>query len=400
VPKIDFSAVKDHVFDTIKTIAPHDSQDRFEKLGVTVIRASARFIAKNKVEAGGRVIAARYFVIATGSRAVVPPIPGLDPDRVYTNETIFPLREAPAHLVIIGGGPIGVEMAQAHRRLGCRVSILDLGAILPRDDSKNVAILKAALVAEGIDLYENITIERVAHSDSGVVCFVNDSDRSLEIAGSHLLVAAGRKPNTEDLGLDLAGIHFDKKGISVDGRLRTNMTHVFAIGDVAGGPQFTHVAGYHAGIIISNICFKLPARVDYRALPWVTYTDPELAQVGLTEVAARAQYGHSIKVVEWDFDQNDRAIAARITAGQVRVITTKGGHILGASIVGNHAGELIGLWALAISNRLKISAVTKMIAPYPTLGEASKRAAGAWYTGALFSDRTRKIVSLLQRLPF
>lgn len=400
-PEIDFAAIKDHVFDTIKAIEPNDSQERFEKMGVTVIRDSARFIGLEAVQAGEHIIKARHFVIATGSRAVVPPLPGLDMDKVFTNETIFGLREKPDHLLIIGGGPIGLEMAQAHKRLGCMVSVFDMGKILPRDDQGNVEIVRQALLGEGVALYEKISIKQVLHTETGMTLTIEKDGKTQEIEGSHLLAAAGRTPSTDSLDLEKAGVKYDKKGITVDAHLRTSNKKIFAIGDVSGGPQFTHVAGYHAGIVIRQVCFKmLWAKIDYKALPWVTYTDPELAQVGLTEVDASKQHGNTVKVVEWHFDENDRAMTERTTKGQIRVITNKNGHILGASIVGSQAGELIGLWALAITNSLKINAVTSMIAPYPTLGEISKRAASAWYTPSLFSDKTRRIVQLLQKLPF
>lgn len=399
-PEIDFSAVKDHVFDTIKTIEPNDSPVRFRSLGVNVILEEGRFISPDTVQAGEHIIKARYFVIATGSRAVVPPIPGLDKDKAFTNETIFGLREKPDHLLVIGGGPIGIEMAQAHRRLGVKVSVFDMASLLPRDDQSNVEIVRQALLKEGIDLHEGVSIKEVKHGDNSVTLVIEKDGAVQEVSGSHLLVAAGRAPNTDGLDLDKAGVKFEKRGITVDAHLKTSNRKIFAIGDVSGGPQFTHVAGYHAGIIIRQICFKMFwAKVDYKALPWVTYTDPELAQVGLTEDEARKQHGDDIKVAEWHFDENDRAIAERTTKGQIRVVTNKKGLILGASIVGSSAGELIGLWALAITNGLKIGAVTGMIAPYPTLGEISKRAAGAWYTPSLFSDKTRRIVGLLQKLP-
>jgi pyruvate/2-oxoglutarate dehydrogenase complex dihydrolipoamide dehydrogenase (E3) component len=398
-PEIDFSAVKDHVFDTIKTIEPHDSQERFEGLGVTVIRDHGRFTDTDTVQAGEQTIKARYFVIATGSTALIPPVPGLDESKVHTNETIFGLREKPEHLLIIGGGPIGIEMAQAHRRLGCEVSVFDIGPVLPRDDRKCVEIIRNTLQKEGVALYENCTAKEVKHISHGHTIIIAKDGKTIELKGSHLLVAAGRKPNTGSLDLEKAGITFDKGGIKTDARLRTANKRIFAIGDVAGGPQFTHVAGYHAGIVIRNICFRIPARVDYKALPRVTYTEPELAQVGLTEDEARKRHGDTIRVAEWSFAENDRAIAERTTDGTIRVITNKKGLILGTSIAGPQAGELISLWALAISNSMKIGAVTNMIAPYPTLGEISKRAAGAWYTPGLFSDKTRRIVRLLQKLP-
>jgi pyruvate/2-oxoglutarate dehydrogenase complex dihydrolipoamide dehydrogenase (E3) component len=399
-PDIDFAAVKDHVQDTIKFIEPNDSQERFEGLGVNVVRESAKFTSKNTIKAGDYNISSRYFIVATGSSPVVPPIPGLDQEKVLTNETIFQLREKSEHLLIIGGGPIGIEMAQAHRRLGSQVSIFDMGKILPRDDSKNVEIIRQAFQAEAINIYESISIKEVVHTDKQIKLVIDKNGETSEIIGSHLLIAAGRKPVTDGLDLEKAEVIFNKRGIEVDARLRSSNKKIFAIGDVAGGPQFTHIAGYHAGIVIRNICFKLPAKVNYQALPWVTYTDPELAQVGLTEETARQQYGDSIKVVDWPYKENDRAIAERTTSGRISVITSKRGHILGVSMVGHQAGELINIWGLAISAKLKINAIAGMIMPYPTLSEISKRAAGAWYTASLFSNRTRGIVKLLQKLPF
>ncbi len=399
-PDIDFLSVKNYVNNVIRTIEPNDSQERFEGMGVKVLRDHAQFITPDLIQSGPELIKAKYIVIATGSRPVVPPINRIETVPILTNETIFSLNEKPEHLLIVGAGPIGIEMAQAHKRLGCDVSVFDMGTLLPRDDKQNVAILKQALISEGINLYEGISIEEIKSDNGRVIIHIAQNDRKIEIAGTHLLMAAGRAPNTETLGLDKASINYNKTGIIVDKRLRTNNKHIFAIGDVAGGPQFTHVAGYHAGIVIKNICFKIPAKVDYRALPWVTYTDPELAQVGLTEQQARERYGDKLKISQWEFNENDRAITEANTQGRVSVITTTQGHILGASIVGPHAGEISQVWGLAISSKLRISAIAGMIAPYPTLAELNKRVAGAWYTPKLFSDRTRKLVNLLQRLPF
>ncbi len=398
-PDIDYLAVKDHVKTVIQSIEPNDSQERFEGLGVKILRDHARFITPDLIQSGTEIIKAKHIVIATGSRPVIPTIQGIETVNVLTNESIFSLTEKPEHLLIIGAGPIGIEMAQAHRRLGSKVSIFDMASLLPRDDTKNVGILKSQLESEHINIYEDISIDKIKNNNDQVTIILVKEGKKFEVSGSHLLVAAGRVPVTDSLDLDKAGIHYTKKGISVDKRLRTSRRRIFAIGDVAGGPQFTHIAGYHAGIVIKNICFKIPAKVDYRALTWVTYTDPELAQVGLTESEARVQFGNNIKVVEWSLKENDRAIAEANCEGNIRVVTTGSGHILGASIVGPHAGELIQVWGLAISSKLKISAIAGMIAPYPTLAEINKRVAGAWFTPKLFSDRTRKLVALLQKLP-
>ncbi len=400
-PEIDFSAVKDHVFGVIAKIEPHDSQERFEGLGVSVYREAAEFINAHSIKVGDQTITSRYFVIATGSRAAIPPITGLDASKAFTNENIFDIREKPDHLVIIGGGPIGVEMAQAHKRLGCNVTIIDMGNILIKDDPDLVDILRTRLTDEGITLHEQSAIKSVKHGENSVSVTYEKNGQTETVTGSHLLVAAGRKPNLDSLNLEKAGIKYERTGITVDQRLRTSQTHIFAAGDVSGGPQFTHIAGYHAGIIIRNVAFKIPAKVDYAAMPWVTYTDPELANVGMTEAMAKEQHGQDkIKTVTWEFEENDRASASNRNEGMIKVTLMKNGKILGATIIGPAAGELIGLWGLAITKKMKIGDITSMIAPYPTLGEISKRAAGTWFTPKLFSPRTQKIVGLLQKLPF
>jgi pyruvate/2-oxoglutarate dehydrogenase complex dihydrolipoamide dehydrogenase (E3) component len=397
-PLVRFDAVNDHVKGVIAAIEPHDSVERFTKLGVRVILARARFTDPDTVEAGDARIRAKRFVIATGSRASVPPIPGLASVPHFTNETVFDNRIRPEHLVVIGAGPIGCEMAQAHRRLGARVTMLDKAVVLPKDDPELVAVVQKQLEAEGVRILTGVNIPTVAQTAGGVAVTIEHGGTSETIAGSHLLVAAGRKANVEDLGLELAGVRTSKTGIEVDARLRTSNRRVFAIGDVSGGYQFTHLANYHAGIVIRNALFRLPAKVSYRALPWTTFTDPELAQVGLTEAQARAE-GRNVQVARFAFRDIDRARAEHDEEGFAKVITDRRGRILGASIVGPRAGELIHTWVLAISSGLKIGAVATMVAPYPTLGEINKRAAGAWFAPKLFSDRTRRLVRLLLRLP-
>ena len=392
-PQIDFAAVAESVQRVIASIAPNDSEERFAGLGVRVLRAEARFTSPRTVRAGEIVIRPRRFVIATGSQPMVPAIPGLGGVPYLTNETVFVNRELPGHLIIIGGGPIGIEMAQAHRRLGARVTVIDVGPLLPRDDPELSASLTERLSEEGIDTRPRTEIAAVEHDGEAVAIRLASGER---IAGSHLLVAAGRRPSIEALDLSAAGIAATVKGILVDARLRTTNRRAFAIGDVAGGPQFTHIALYHAGIVIRNALFHLPAKVDYRALPWVTYTDPELAQVGLTEAAARAA-DRSVRVLRWHFAENDRAQTERETEGLVKIMTRGNGLIAGASILGAGAGDLILPWALAISQKLKIGALANLIVPYPTRNEASKRAAGSYYTPTLFSPRTRRLVRFLAR---
>lgn len=393
-PRVDFGAVKDHVDAVIAQIAPVDSQERFEGLGCTVIRAFARFTGPREVQAGDQTIRARRFVIATGSRPFVPPIQGVETVPYLTNETIFAQRDRPGHLVVIGGGPIGIEMAQAHRRLGCEVTVIEGAQVLGREDPELAAVVTAALKAEGITLVEGQPVVRLAGTEGAVEVTLGDGTL---VKGSHLLMAVGRKVALEGMGLEAAGIAHTPKGVTVDARLRTTNRRVYAIGDAAGGLQFTHVAGWHAGIVIRQAVLGLPAKADPRAVPRATYTDPELAQVGLTEAEARKAHGDALTVVRAEFAHNDRAQAEGKAQGLLKVMVVKGRPV-GASIVGPQAGELIGLWALAISARLKMSAIAGMIAPYPTLGEVSKRAAGAYFSPKLFENpMLKRIVRLVQR---
>jgi pyruvate/2-oxoglutarate dehydrogenase complex dihydrolipoamide dehydrogenase (E3) component len=393
LPQVDFGAVKDHVAGVIAAIAPIDSQERFEGLGVRVIRAWARFVSRTEVEAGGQVVAARRFVIATGSRPAVPPIPGLETVPYLTNETIFPLRERPSHLVVVGGGPIGVEMAQAHRRLGSAVTVIESAKALSREDPELAAVVLDRLRAEGVTIREGATVARVS-GDGGVTVTLADGSG---ITGSHLLLAAGRKVALERLNLGAAGVVHDARGVTVDARLRSSNPRVFAVGDAAGGAQFTHLAGYHAGIVLRQALFALPARA-VAPIPRATYTDPELAQVGLTEAEARAAHGAAVSVVRWPYHDNDRARAEGRTAGLVKLVVVKGRPV-GAGIVGAQAGELIGLWSLALSARLKLSALAGVVLPYPTLGEVSKRAAGAYFSPRLFASAgVKRAVRLVQRV--
>jgi pyruvate/2-oxoglutarate dehydrogenase complex dihydrolipoamide dehydrogenase (E3) component len=395
-PKIDFLGVHDHVIGVIAAIAPHDSQERFEGLGVRVIRAPARFVGAQEIEADGQRIHARRIVVATGSSPALPPIPGLAAVPHLTNETVFDLTERPEHLIVIGGGPIGCELAQAHRRLGAAVTILELFSILPKDDPAAVGVVRDQLRADGIDLREQVEVKAVVRDGNGIALTIEEVGAEQRIVGSHVLVAAGRRANVDGLDLEAAGIAYGPKGIKVDARLRTSNRRAYAIGDVAGGFQFTHVAAHHAGVVIKNALFKLPAKVDYRAVPWVTYTEPELAQVGLTEDLAKEQ-GVAVQALRWSFAENDRAQAERAMAGFAKALVDRRGRIRGATIVGERAGELIQPWVLAMSAGIKIGAMAQFIAPYPTLGEVSKRAAGSYYTPKLFSERTRKLVRFLMR---
>jgi pyruvate/2-oxoglutarate dehydrogenase complex dihydrolipoamide dehydrogenase (E3) component len=396
-PQVDFRAVHDHLRGVIAAIAPHDSVERFEGLGARVILAAARFTGPREVVAGDFRIRARRFVIATGSSPVRPPIPGLDRVPHHTNETIFDLVERPRHLLIVGGGPVGCELAQAYRRLGAAVSLVEMADLLAKDDPELVALLRRRLEGEGVALQERTKVTGAEPASGGLALLTERQGRPDRLEGSHLLLAVGRRASVAELGLDAAGIAHGTAGITVDRGLRTSNRRVYAIGDAVGGLQFTHVAGYHAGIVIRSAFFRLPARVDYRAVPRVTYTEPELAQVGLSEQEAQAA-GQTVQVLRWPLAENDRAQAERTTEGLVKVVAGMRGRVLGAAILAPHAGELIQPWILAVANGLKLSAVANMIAPYPTLGEASKRAAGSFYTPLLFNRRMQRLVRLLRRL--
>ncbi|NQV19890.1 MAG: FAD-dependent oxidoreductase [Rhodospirillales bacterium] len=397
-PRVDFSKVYDHIHHTIAAIAPNDSVERFEGLGVRVLKSEGRFTGPRELIAGGARVRARRYVIATGSTAAVPPIPGLDSVEFLTNETIFDLKERPTHLIVIGGGPIGIELAQAYRRLGSKVSVVEMLSILGKDDPDAVAVIRARLAAEGVELHEGTALSAVEQDGGDVVVSMEKDGVTFRVRGSHLLVAAGRRPVINALDLTAAGVAHSKTGIQVDRRLRTSNKRIFAIGDVIGGYQFTHMAGYHAGIVIKNALFRLPAKVGTGAVPWVTYTDPELAHVGLTEAAARGQDAN-IRVLVHRFDDNDRARTELETEGFIKVMVGPRGRVVGATIVGAHAGELILPWVLVLNEGLGIGAIANLIAPYPTLGEISKRAAGSYYTPALFGERTRKLVRFLAKLP-
>jgi len=395
-PQVDFAAVKDHVARVIDTIAPVDSQERFEGLGVHVIRAHGRFTSPTTVQAGDHTITARRFVIATGSRPFVPPIPGLDGVPYLTNETIFALRDRPDHLIVLGGGPIGMEMAQAHRRLGCKVTVIEAARALGREDPELAEVVLEALRDEGITILEGQAATQITGTAGAITVTLADGQA---ITGSHLLLAVGRKVALDGLGLDAANVAHTPKGVTVGDDLRSPTNRrVYALGDVAGGAQFTHLAGYHAGVAIRSILFGLPAKASLRAIPRATYTDPEIAHVGLTEAEARAQYGDRLTVTRFPFHDNDRAQAQGETRGLVKLMIVKGRPV-GASIVGPHAGELIAPWCLAVSQRMKLSAVAGAVLPYPTLAETGKRAAGAYFSPQLFANPwVKRVVRMVQRL--
>jgi len=397
-PSVNFAGVHRHVHEVIASIAPHDSVERFEGLGVTVLREAAHFTDPRTLVAGDTTVRARRFVIATGSRPSIPPIEGLEGVAYLTNETVFDLTERPDHLIIIGGGPIGVELAQAHRRLGAAVTLVERDTILPHDDPDLVDVVRTALVADGVTLHEKASVDGARGVAGDLTVDLTVAGQSLRLAGSHLLVAAGRTPTVEGLGLEAAGVAYGRKGITVDKGLRTTNRRIYAIGDCTGGLQFTHVAGYHGSLAVRSIVFRLPVKEDRSRIPRVTYCDPELAQIGLTEAEARERHGETVKVLKAPLSGNDRARAERRTEGFIKIVTGRRGRILGVSIVGAHAGELIGTWALAVAGKIKISTVASFVPPYPTLGEISKTAAVGYYSDSLTNPWLRRILGWLRRL--
>jgi pyruvate/2-oxoglutarate dehydrogenase complex dihydrolipoamide dehydrogenase (E3) component len=393
---IDFAKVHDHVHGVIAAIAPTDSAARFTALGVRVVHGHARFKDRHTVVAGKIEIRARRFVIATGSRPVVPPIPGLDSGPYLTNETIFDLKERPEHLIIIGAGPIGLEMAQAFRRFGSSVTVLEAARPLAKDDPECAVIVIDRLEREGVIIRSGVNVIGIAHAGASVTATIEVAGAEQTITGSHLMVATGRTPSVDGLDLDAAGIRHDRSGIVVNRKLKTSNRRVYAIGDCAAGQlQYTHAANYHAGLVIRNALFRIPVRVNNSAVPWVTFTEPELAQTGLTEAQARANRIR-IRVTRWPYHDNDRAQTERETRGHIKVITNRKGRIVGATIVGAQAGELIGIWTLGIARGLNIRAFSNFVVPYPTLSELGKRVAIDFFTPNLTSPWVRRIIAWMR----
>lgn len=400
-PEIEWSAVSAHVRGVIEEIAPIDSQERFESLGVIVIREAARFLDRRTIVSNSVEVRARKIVIATGARAFIPPIPGLSDVDYLTNESVFALPERPRRLLILGGGAIGLELGQAFARLGAEVVIVEAGQMLASADAEARAVVRARLEREGVKLLEGTKVLRAARAEGGVELIVTGAGGEETIAGSHLLVAAGRRPVVEGLDLERAGVAYDAKGVRTDAHLRTTNRRIWAVGDVAGREQFTHAAGFHGGLFVRNALFRVSqGRADSTPLPRVVYTAPELAEVGLSEADARKQFGKRVRAVSAQYDDNDRARTDRAADGFAKLIVGPGGKLLGATIVGEGAGETIALIQLAIANKLKIGALTSPFAPaYPTRAEIAKRAAGQYYAAALFSKTTRLFVAAASRLP-
>jgi pyruvate/2-oxoglutarate dehydrogenase complex dihydrolipoamide dehydrogenase (E3) component len=400
-PQVNYAQVHDHVQRVIAAIAPNDSVERFGALGVTVIKGEARFASRSTVVVGEQTIKARRFVIATGSRPSAPPIPGLPDVPFLTNESVFELTKLPARLLVLGGGPIGVELAQAMARLGSAVTIVEAQTLLSRDDSEAAAIVRRRLLREGVTLKERAKVLRAEPVKTGVRLVLEGDGKAEEaLDGTHLLVAAGRKPNIEALDLDLAGVSSDGKGVIVDKGLRTANRRIYAIGDCASGQagalQFTHVANYHAGLVLRSALFRLPVRASTNAIPRVTYCHPELASVGASEEEARKSAGE-VRVLRWPYAENDRAQAERETEGFVKLVTTKKGRILGVTIVGAQAGDMIVPWCMAVRKGLGVKDMAGLVFPYPTFSEVSKRAAVSFYAPLAAKPGIRKLIGFLRR---
>jgi pyruvate/2-oxoglutarate dehydrogenase complex dihydrolipoamide dehydrogenase (E3) component len=399
-PSVEFDEVNDHIHRVIGAIAPNDSKERFTGMGVRVIEGEARFRDTRTIVVGQEPdikfeIKARRFVIATGSLPVVPTISGLEQVPYLTNETVFETRERPKHLIIIGGGPIGLELAQAFRRLGSEVTVLELAQPLGKEDPECAAIVLDAFAREGITIRSGVKVERVRRLRARIeVVLAGATEETIQ--GTDLLVAIGRRPNIADLDLEAARIKHQPNGVVVNKRFGTTNKRVYAIGDVIGLPQFTHAANHQAALLIRHLLFRLPIKMNSDDIPRVTFTDPELAHVGLTDAQARERYG-AIRVLRWPYYDNDRAQAERETRGHIKVVTDTKGLILGATIVGAAAGEQITAWTLAINHGLNIRAFAEIVVPYPTYAEIGKRAAITFFTPRLTTSWVRRILNLLRR---
>ena len=395
-PSIDFAAVRARVQEAVAAAAPEASRERISGLSVRVIEGEGRFRDPETVAVDGFEVKARRFVIATGSSPAVPAIPGLAETPHLTGATVFDLTECPDHLIVIGAGSTGLELAQAFRRLGAKVTVLDRATPLADDDLECAGIVLDALARENVTLRVRVQIAAVRRVLARVQVDIATASGTEMIDGSHVLVAAGHRPNVENLDLDAAGIRYATDGIAVDPGLRTSNKHVYAIGNVTAGPKLGHLAHHQAGLVVRHALFRMPVNIDRHAVPRVTYTDPELAQVGLIEDKARARAG-IIRVLRSPYRENDRARATGAVTGHVKIVTDRKGEILGATIVGAGAAENIVAWTLAIDQGLNIDAFAGVIVPYPTYAEVGKRAAMTYFTRGLTSPLVRRIIGWLRR---
>lgn len=390
-PQVDFARVMQWVRTAQERIEPHDSPERFRSLGVDVVQGHARFTGERTVQVDGRQLTARHIVIATGSRPAIPPVDGLAEVPYLTNETIFDVERLPERLLVLGGGPIGLELAQAFVRLGSQVQVLEaMEQLLPREDAELAAALGARLRSEGIEIHLGAAV-RSARSVGSQIRLIaqTPAGQQIEFTGDALLVATGRKSHVEGLELQRAGVEADRGGPAVDDRLRTTADNVWASGDVTGGLRFTHVADYQSRLVLRNAFFPFSSRADYTSVPWVTYTEPELAHVGLTEDEARQEHGDDVRVWRRPFDDVDRAIIDGRRDGMVKVVTDSRGRILGAHILGHAAGEMINEIVLAMRHKVSVGALSRSVHPYPTYGEAIRQASEGFYKARLSGVASR-----------
>ncbi|MBX3532103.1 MAG: FAD-dependent oxidoreductase [Rhizobiaceae bacterium] len=396
-PEVDFAAVARHIREVTAAVAPNSSAERLSVLGVQVIRAAARFTDKHTVVAGDHQIRARRFVVATGSSPLVPAIPGLETIDYLTSETVFSLARKPGHLAILGGGRTGCELAQAYRRLGCDVTVVEPERLLAHEDQELAGFALRALRAEGIDLREGTrVVGATRRGRNGVRLSLMRGETAETLDATHLVIAAGRKPNIEGLGLESARIRHDGTGIQVGAKLRTSNRKVYAVGDVAGQGGSAHLAAYQGGLVLRPLLFRLPGRTRPRIVPRMTFTDPEIAHVGLTEAEARSA-GERPTILRWPHSENDRAQAERTTAGLTKLVIGRRGRILGAGIAGRSAGEAIHVFALAAARGLRVADVAGYVAPYPTFADAGNRAAGLLLAASIARPAVRGLVRLLRR---
>ncbi|MBW2029257.1 MAG: FAD-dependent oxidoreductase [Deltaproteobacteria bacterium] len=369
----------------------YDSEERFCSLGAKVTFGSPGFVDEHSIEVDGKTITSKTWVIATGSSPFIPPVEGLEHTSYITNKEVFSLDHLPESMVILGAGPIASEMAQAFSRLGSRVDVIQRsGQILSREDKDMADEVMKVLAGEGVRFHLNSTVVRTKENGGRREVLIKDAEgKETTIGAETLLVAMGRVPNLEGLGLDRIGVETHKKGIQVDARLRTTQKHIYAAGDVTGAYQFTHAAGYEGGIVISNAVFHLPRKADYTFMPWCTYTDPELASIGMNEKRAREA---DIKYSVWteEFKANDRSLAEGESVGKIKMILDEKEKLLGVQILGPRAGELLGEWVAVLNGKVKLSTLASSVHPYPTLGEINKRVAGNYFSPKIFSDRVKK----------
>jgi pyruvate/2-oxoglutarate dehydrogenase complex dihydrolipoamide dehydrogenase (E3) component len=377
--RVDFARVMGRVREVVATIQPHDSPERFRSLGVAVEQGRARFSAPGKVQVEGRTLRARRWIVASGSRSALPPVPGLAEAGYLTHETVWELEALPASLLVLGAGAVGVELAQAFARLGSEVTLVDVAPRpLPQEDPELAAVLARRLQAEGVRLRLEHECTGVARVEGGRRVSLRGPQGPLDVVVEQVLLAAGRRANVEDMGLEALGVQATPAGIATDATLRTSLAGVFAAGDVVGPHRFTHVAEYHARLAVPNALFRLRRRLDYRVVPWCTFSDPEVARVGLSEAEAVERWGSRAGVHRYDHASLDRAVCDGRAEGLTKLVLDPAGRLVGAHIVGARAGETIHEAALAIRQRLKLSSLAGMIHVYPTYPESLRRAGDAY----------------------